>query len=291
MGQYHIVVCKELGEFVSPHGLGLGLKLVEQSGAEASMGDALLALLACSNGRGGGDFLAHPVVGRWAGKSVAVVGDYASAEDLDSEWDAEVLFTRAVSNASEWDEMLGHQDTTAATYRRIVDAGPLRDITPAVRDFLALEFGYEYGPSDIGWINRWPVRVGDPQELIYRFVHGDRRALEEMRAFVTRRDDYCRRMGIPLYEPGQAEPERYQSLQKLPEGIPQGFARLLECGGETHTVVVLYGPDGVLEVLCSEHPDLGAEDALVSLGGDESACGRYARSLQCIAAPRSGPEQ
>ena len=67
---------------------------------------ALLALLACSNGRGGGDFadglaympkgktfewvttnagyaeIAHNFIGRWAGDRIAVIGDYAEPEDI-----------------------------------------------------------------------------------------------------------------------------------------------------------------------------------------------------------------
>lgn len=82
MGQYHLTVNLDKQEFLDPHKLGCGLKLREQLTSYSGTGDALLILLACSNGRGGGDVQEHPMVGRWAGDRIAVVGDYAEDDDL-----------------------------------------------------------------------------------------------------------------------------------------------------------------------------------------------------------------
>lgn len=53
---------------------------------------ALMALLACSNGRGGGDLAEHPLIGRWAGDRIAVVGDYAERGDLAPEHNADLIY-------------------------------------------------------------------------------------------------------------------------------------------------------------------------------------------------------
>jgi hypothetical protein len=82
MGQYHITVNLTKKEFLSPHKLGLGLKLLEQTWGQGSIGDVLIALLACSNGRGGGDFPDCEGIGRWAGDQIVVVGDYAEFSDI-----------------------------------------------------------------------------------------------------------------------------------------------------------------------------------------------------------------
>lgn len=93
MGQYHVVVNLDKKEFIDPHKLGDGLKLFEQINSHGGTMAALFALLACSNGRGGGDIpdgidyrldekkvktvevvtdpeyhrLASEYIGRWAG--------------------------------------------------------------------------------------------------------------------------------------------------------------------------------------------------------------------------------
>lgn len=109
MGQYHLTVNLDREEYINPHHLGDGLKLLEQNSSFASppggITTALHVLLTCSNGRGGGDFpdgigylkendyrpsvvktelqsLANLVVGRWAGDRVAVVGDYTENSDI-----------------------------------------------------------------------------------------------------------------------------------------------------------------------------------------------------------------
>ena len=87
MGQYHWIVNLDRKEFLDSHQLGCGLKLWEQLNSKPSPIHALFILLACSNGRGGGD-LSQPegnrsdVIGRWAGDRIAVIGDYAESDDL-----------------------------------------------------------------------------------------------------------------------------------------------------------------------------------------------------------------
>jgi len=81
MGQLHILYNLDKKEYIHGHRLGIGLKLMEQCGFEKSTATGLWLLLANSNGRGGGDALEHPMVGRWAGDRIVVQGDYAEPTD------------------------------------------------------------------------------------------------------------------------------------------------------------------------------------------------------------------
>ena len=81
MGQYHQVYNVTKKECLHAHKLGQGLKLCEQIGFEGSVADILFLLLANSNGRGGGDFSDHELVGKWAGDHIVVQGDYAEESD------------------------------------------------------------------------------------------------------------------------------------------------------------------------------------------------------------------
>lgn len=117
MGQYHLTVNLDKKEFLNPHKLGCGLKLWEQLASPGNTGDALLLLLSCSNGRGGGDIhvdeyrfeegeviyfipegkedLAAAIeayVGRWAGDRIAVVGDYTKDDDLSPSDEASSIY-------------------------------------------------------------------------------------------------------------------------------------------------------------------------------------------------------
>ena len=83
MGQYWLPVNLDKKEFVDPHKLGVGLKLGEQVGSFPGTGAALLILCAAMpERRGGGDIVSDPVVGRWAGDRVALIGDYAEKDDI-----------------------------------------------------------------------------------------------------------------------------------------------------------------------------------------------------------------
>jgi hypothetical protein len=81
MGQYHITYNLDKEEFIHPHRIDNGLKLYEQVGWIGSTSTALFALLANSNGRGGGDFPKHHLIGYWAGDRILVQGDYAEKGD------------------------------------------------------------------------------------------------------------------------------------------------------------------------------------------------------------------
>lgn len=77
MGQYFIVVNLDKKQFLHPHRLGDGLKLMEFGCSGCGTMTALAVLLADSNGRGGGDFPADdPLVGSWAGDRIVITGDY-----------------------------------------------------------------------------------------------------------------------------------------------------------------------------------------------------------------------
>ena len=76
MGQYYYVVNLDKKEFLYPHKLGDGLKLWEMA-ASGGCGRALIPLLSDGNGRGGGDFEEHPLVGSWAGDRIVISGDYS----------------------------------------------------------------------------------------------------------------------------------------------------------------------------------------------------------------------
>lgn len=85
MGQYHYLFNLTKKEWISPHLLGDGAKLIEQieSSSIGGIQSALMILLSCSNGRGGGDILEDKnVVGRWSGDKIAIIGDYAEAGDI-----------------------------------------------------------------------------------------------------------------------------------------------------------------------------------------------------------------
>ena len=94
MGQYHYTVNLDKKEFLHPHKLGDGLKLVEQINSQAGTMAALMLLLAAPEPRGGGDAEAHPMLGRWHGDRIAVVGDYAEDSDLPVEFQASTIFKR-----------------------------------------------------------------------------------------------------------------------------------------------------------------------------------------------------
>ena len=81
MGQYHKVYNIDKKEYIHPHKIDNGLKLLEQIGWINSTSTALFLLLANSNGRGGGDAEDHPAIGRWAGDRIVIQGDYAEETD------------------------------------------------------------------------------------------------------------------------------------------------------------------------------------------------------------------
>jgi hypothetical protein len=81
MGQYHKAYNATKKEFIHPHRIDNGLKLMEQVGFDKSTATALFLLLANSNGRGGGDAKVHPLIGHWAGDNIVIQGDYTEPTD------------------------------------------------------------------------------------------------------------------------------------------------------------------------------------------------------------------
>lgn len=114
MGQYHVTVNLDKKQYLMPHKLGDGLKLLEQAGSSGGVSDALLLLLAVSNGRGGGDVVDYPdeqrmnyrestipeIIGSWGGDRIAVIGDYAEPTDLPAEFRAELIY----GMCRDWDD-------------------------------------------------------------------------------------------------------------------------------------------------------------------------------------------
>jgi hypothetical protein len=133
MGQYHYVVNLDKKEFIHPHKLGNGLKLRE-FGERGVLG-ALALLLACSNGRGGGDFaeeadashnLDERMIGRWAGDRIAIVGDYAEDGDM-------------------------HPEDHAGSIYNWCDEGKLRDISNDLVPVLEENFDVIFLDRGDGW--------------------------------------------------------------------------------------------------------------------------------------------
>jgi hypothetical protein len=81
MGQYHKVYNVDKKEYIEPHNINNGMKLVEQIGGEHTTSTALFLLLANSNGRGGGDVEEHHLIGSWAGDRIVIQGDYSEPSD------------------------------------------------------------------------------------------------------------------------------------------------------------------------------------------------------------------
>jgi len=80
MGQYHKPVNITAREYLLPHQIGCGLKACESIGG--GIPAALAALLSYRPGNMPGDLGHHPMIGRWAGHRLLVVGDYAENSDI-----------------------------------------------------------------------------------------------------------------------------------------------------------------------------------------------------------------
>ena len=83
MGQYYKIVNLDKKEFIHPHKLGDGLKLLEFGCSKNGTMTVLAILLVNSNGRGGGDIESDSkMVGRWAGDRIVVAGEYGKEGDV-----------------------------------------------------------------------------------------------------------------------------------------------------------------------------------------------------------------
>lgn len=84
MGQYFLAVNREKRQYIDPHKLGGGAKLLEIAWSSGGIATALILLLRQSSEGGGGDARGHgyrpgephTLVGSWAGDPLALVGDY-----------------------------------------------------------------------------------------------------------------------------------------------------------------------------------------------------------------------
>lgn len=141
MGQYHRLVNLDKREWVDPHGLGLGSKQHEHTGAfNGSLSDAMYLLAMSSPRRGGGDWAETEVSGRWVGDRVVLLGDYTEDADIPN-----------VENAS---KLYGQVEQE------------FLDITPQVRDAFKLVFELDYelkvstwDPEYSYWVAKDPERV------------------------------------------------------------------------------------------------------------------------------------
>jgi hypothetical protein len=134
MGQYHIVINLDKKEFIHPHEIGNGLKLHEQCGWRYSTATVLTMLLAASNGRGGGDFSEHPLVGSWAGNRIAFIGDYAEVTDIPGE-DAPSIYNQCSYN---------HKVSSKESQK-------WKNISSRVREMMSREFNIHY-EGNSGWL-------------------------------------------------------------------------------------------------------------------------------------------
>ena len=167
MGQYHVLVNIDKRQFVNPHGVGNGLKLHEQARSECGIPDALHALLAVSNGRGGGDYADHDLIGSWGGDRIAIVGDYAEDADIDGT-DASRLYSLCFADpmdmcrSYEDNALTALEQGSRIEYDRLMreadywrEATPYEDITASVRDMMGAIHGVDYRPYTPG--SAWQI--------------------------------------------------------------------------------------------------------------------------------------
>jgi hypothetical protein len=163
MGQYHRIMNLSKHEFIHPHKLGCGLKLREQANTQAGTLQALFAALACSNGRGGGDFSEHEWVGRWKGDQIAVIGDYSEPEDLPKPHDAKLIYDACHDEHCDLDDP--HTGVPC-----------FKDVSDLACDFLEKEWGFKFSNEE-GWRDRkWnDGRKDNPglaPDMVIRFPKG-----------------------------------------------------------------------------------------------------------------------
>lgn len=173
MGQYHLTVNLDKREFIKPHDLGDGLKLWEQIGhSYGGVATALVALLAVSNGRGGGDFRADDpdgVVGRWGGDRLAIIGDYAEDSDLPEEFKAESIYARCHTDNEEY--TIGTDTFREHENCEIPAEDHYTDISPMVRRYLREELGIRYYGD--GWMKRVEMCWEHPEKVKGHLDHAD----------------------------------------------------------------------------------------------------------------------
>lgn len=100
MGQYYVTVNLDKQEYFT--GDVAGAKLWEIA-HNLPTAQALAALLANSNGRGGGDLMTpHPLIGHWAGDRIVIAGDYATPDDPGEDGTKPILYARCNGINPDW---------------------------------------------------------------------------------------------------------------------------------------------------------------------------------------------
>lgn len=200
MGQYHLTVNLDKKQYLRPHRLGDGLKLLEQAGASGGVSDALLLLLAVSNGRGGGDvtddnYSSPEIVGSWGGDRIAVIGDYAEAKDLMPEHHADLIYEQIglgeamgkgedadpeyIADAEKrWyevpedDKSVSRAEQYNMSWREMVEqAKSWRDISDDIKPVLEKHLGFRYFGD--GWQTRVEVCYEHPDKAKGHWDHAD----------------------------------------------------------------------------------------------------------------------
>jgi len=163
MGQYHILVNLTKNQFVHPHQIGNGLKLLEQAGWEYSTSTALMMLIAGSSGRGCGDFEGHPLVGSWAGDKIAMIGDYAEMGDLGIGDLTDVKLLYNIIGYVTHDNDNGYIVGNETIFKRI--AVLWKNISADVRDMMSAQFNIRYKGN--GWMDIEEIK---PEEKGKKFA-------------------------------------------------------------------------------------------------------------------------
>jgi hypothetical protein len=156
MGQYHLVVNGTKRQFLHPHRLGDGLKLMEFGNSAGGVMTGLAILLAVSNGRGGGDLHSeNELIGSWGGDRIAIVGDYAEDTDLPLTFDPEpaTIYGRCVAPGEAVDSSI---DGALPVYR---------DISADVRKCIEEDGMYRF-EGTTGWIKR--IDIYEEQQAALR---------------------------------------------------------------------------------------------------------------------------
>jgi len=145
MGQYYYVVNLDKKQYLHPHRMGDGLKLMEfGSSADGTM-MGLAVLLADGNGRGGGDLRSdHPIIGSWAGDRIVIAGDYA---DDGNHVDPEMITVELIAKARE-DRMLEDDEETGDFNLYQIAMYSFEDISAQVREAFVGDYcGDQMRPS------------------------------------------------------------------------------------------------------------------------------------------------
>lgn len=75
MGQYYIAVNIDKEEYIEPHNLGTGHKMLEM--VPSNFGQLLIYLQSYRERHTGSDFAPTDAEGRWAGDRVVIIGDHS----------------------------------------------------------------------------------------------------------------------------------------------------------------------------------------------------------------------